>query len=100
MTDTEKLDTLIELVKDNNKRLENVEKEINNIQKEVTGIKVTLKNQTNRNIRVIAEGHLDLSRKLNVAVRIASDIKAKQEIQDIYLNTHETKLNNKNQQVM
>lgn len=44
MTDTEKLDTLIELVKDNNKRLENVEKEINNIQKEVTGIKVTLEN--------------------------------------------------------
>ena len=59
MTDTEKLDTLIELVKDNNKRLENVEKEINNIQKEVTGIKVTLENETNRNIRVIAEGHLD-----------------------------------------
>jgi seryl-tRNA synthetase len=96
MTDTEKLDTLIELVKDNNKRLENVEKEINNIQKEVTGIKVTLENETNRNIRVIAEGHLDLSRKLNEAVRIASDIKAKQEMQDIYLNTHETKLNNKN----
>lgn len=94
MTDTEKLDTLIELVKDNNKRLENVEKEINNIQKEVTGIKVTLENETNRNIRVIAEGHLDLSRKLNEAVRIASDIKAKQEIQDIYLNTHETKLKN------
>lgn len=70
MTDTEKLDTLIELVKDNNKRLENVEKEINNIQKEVTGIKVTLENETNRNIRVIAEGHLDLSRKLNEAVRI------------------------------
>lgn len=94
MTDTEKLDTLIELVKDNNKRLENVEEEINNIQKEVTGIKVTLENETNRNIRVIAEGHLDLSRKLNEAVRIASDIKAKQEIQDIYLNTHETKLKN------
>lgn len=94
MTDTEKLDTLIELVKDNNKRLENVEKEINNIQKEVTGIKVTLENETNRNIRVIAEGHLDLSRKLNEAMRIASDIKAKQEIQDIYLNTHETKLKN------
>lgn len=94
MTDTEKLDTLIELIKDNNKRLENVEKEINNIQKEVTGIKVTLENETNRNIRVIAEGHLDLSRKLNEAVRIASDIKAKQEIQDIYLNTHETKLKN------
>lgn len=96
MTDTEKLDTLIELVKDNNKRLENVEKEINNIQKEVTGIKVTLENETDRNIRVIAEGHLDLSRKLNEVVRIASDIKAKQEMQDIYLNTHETKLNNKN----
>lgn len=94
MTDTEKLDTLIELVKDNNKRLEDVEKEINNIQKEVTGIKVTLENETNRNIRVIAEGHLDLSRKLNEAVRIASDIKAKQEIQDIYLNTYETKLKN------
>lgn len=87
MTTDEKLDMLIELMKDNNKRLENVEKDVN-------GIKLTIENVTNRNIQIIAEVHLDLSRKLNEAVRIASDIKAKQEIQDIYFNTHESKLKN------
>ncbi len=50
MTDSEKLDLLLEKVT----MLEN----------EITRINVMLENETNRNIKIIAEGHLDLSRKL------------------------------------
>ena len=99
MTIDEKLDMLIELTKDNGRRIETVEnrietveKRIKTVEKEATNIKLTLENETNHNIKIIAEGHLDLSCKLNETIRIASDIKAKQELQDIYLNMHENKL--------
>ena len=36
----------------------------------ITDIQLTLENETNRNIRIIAEGHLDLSRKLDEALRL------------------------------
>ncbi|MDO4338012.1 MAG: hypothetical protein Q4C91_07975 [Eubacteriales bacterium] len=34
------------------------------IKNEIADIQLTLKNETNKNIKLIAEGHLDLSRKL------------------------------------
>lgn len=43
------------------------------IQKEITSIKLTLENETNRNIVRIAEGHLDLSRKLDEALKIDNE---------------------------
>lgn len=72
--------------------ISNIKNKVSTIENEVTTIKLTLENETNRNIKIVAEGHLDLSRKLNEAIKIASDIEAKQEIQDIYLNMHESKL--------
>ncbi|MCI8335023.1 MAG: hypothetical protein HFH25_10660 [Lachnospiraceae bacterium] len=39
----------------------------------ITDIQLTLENETNRNIRIIAEGHLDLSRKLDEALRLESE---------------------------
>ena len=39
----------------------------------ITDIQLTLENETNRNIRIIAEGHLDLSRKLHEALRLESE---------------------------
>lgn len=35
----------------------------------ITDIQLTLENETNRNIKIIAEGHLDLSRKLDEALK-------------------------------
>lgn len=43
------------------------------IQKEVESIQLTLENVTNKNIMRIAEGHLDLSRKLNEALEIEGE---------------------------
>lgn len=42
---------------------------------EVTSIKVTLENVTNRNIKMIAEGHLGLNKRLDDAIRASNEEK-------------------------
>lgn len=55
------------------KETEMILEAIENLQNEVTSIKLTLENETNRNIKLIAEGHLDLSRKLDDAIKINNE---------------------------
>ena len=43
------------------------------LEKDVKDIKLTLENVTNKNIRIIAEAHLDLSRKLDKALMIENE---------------------------
>ena len=38
------------------------------LKREIKSIQLTLENETNRNIKLIAEGHLDLGRKLDVRI--------------------------------
>lgn len=85
MTDSEKLDMILS-------NMQKMQADIADISSKVKKIELTLENETNVNIKRIAEGHLDLSRKLNEAIKISSDIQAKQELQDIYINMHESKL--------
>ena len=40
---------------------------------EIIDIQLTLENETNRNIKIIAEGHLDLSRKLDDALKVDTE---------------------------
>lgn len=40
---------------------------------EITDIQLTLENETNRNIKIIAEGHLDLNRKLDDALKVDTE---------------------------
>ena len=47
--------------------------EIRELKQSVKDIQMTLENETNRNIRIIAEGHLDLSRKLDEALKIENE---------------------------
>ncbi len=47
--------------------------EIQDLKHAVKDIQMTLENETNRNIKLIAEGHLDLSRKLNEALQTDSE---------------------------
>lgn len=56
-------------------------------------LKVILDMETNRNIKIIAEGHLDLSRKLDTAIQMSSEVHAEQEIYKILVNRHERQLN-------
>ena len=94
MTTEEMLVSLVENVKNINSTLNNMNKQfddvnskfddINNqmsemkadIQKmknEIRKISLTLENETNRNIKIIAEGHLDLSRKLDKALTVENE---------------------------
>ena len=47
--------------------------EIAGLKQEVKEIQLTLENETNRNIKLIAEGYLDLSRKLDDALKVENE---------------------------
>ena len=59
MTDSEKLDLLLE--------------KASTIEKKVSNIELTLENEIRTNIKRVAEGHLDLSRSLHEALKIDSE---------------------------
>lgn len=46
---------------------------IGELKREIKSIQLTLENETNRNIKLIAEGHLDLGRKLDDALKLESE---------------------------
>jgi len=50
--------------------LKAIESMLESIKREIRSIQLTLENETNRNIKIIAEGHLDLSRKLDAALKV------------------------------
>lgn len=45
------------------------------IRNEIKSIELTLENETNRNIQIIAEGHLDLVHKLDDALKVENEKK-------------------------
>ena len=47
--------------------------EIAGLRREVKEIQLTLENETNRNIKLIAERHLDLTRKLDDVLRVENE---------------------------
>ena len=47
--------------------------DVDTLKQNVKRIDLTLENEINRNIRVIAEGHLDLTRKLDAALKVESE---------------------------
>ncbi|MCD8038562.1 MAG: hypothetical protein LUE96_05690 [Lachnospiraceae bacterium] len=72
--------------------MQDMQIEIKDIRQKVTKTELTVENEIRVNIQRVAEGHLDLSRNLHECIRLSSDIKNKQEIQDIYINMHDNKL--------
>lgn len=47
--------------------------DVKGLQSDVKSIELTLENETNKGIQIIAEGHLDLNRKLNEALKIDNE---------------------------
>ena len=47
--------------------------ELQKLNRKITDIQLTLENETNRNIKIIAEGHLDLSRRLHEALKVENE---------------------------
>ena len=72
--------------------VQNLQKKTDILDIRVTKVELTLENEISVNIRRVAERHLDLLRNLHECVKLASDIKSKQEIQDIFIATHNNKL--------
>lgn len=58
------------------------------IKRDIRSIQLTLENETNRNIKIIAEGHLNLSRKLDDALKVDNE----KEMLLIRVNTLENEL--------
>ncbi len=49
--------------------VQTLKEDVQTLKDRVTNIEITLENETNRNIQLIAEGHLNLDRKLNEALK-------------------------------
>ena len=71
-----------------NEELKAIESMLEPIKRDIRSIQLTLENETNRNIKLIAEGHLDLSRKLNEGLKIDNE----KEMLLIRVNTLENEL--------
>jgi len=50
-----------------------LQRDVAELNHRTTNLELTLENETNRNIRLIAEGHLDLNRKLDDALKIENE---------------------------
>ena len=81
----DKLETDVTQLKNDVTQLKNDATQLKN---DVTEIKLTLENEIRVNIQRIAEGHLDLSRKLHEALKIDDE----KEMLSIRMNIMETEL--------
>ncbi len=88
----EKVETLDKKVETLDKKVENLDRRVVRIENDVRDIKLTIENEIRVNIQRVAEGHLDLSRNLNECIKLSNDVKDRQEIQDIYINMHNSKI--------
>ncbi len=69
----ERLDKMDERFDKTDERLDKMDEHFEKLDKSVSDIKLTLENETNRNIRLIAEGHLTLNRKLDDALKVDNE---------------------------
>ena len=50
-----------------------LKEDVSGLKEKTSSIQMTLENETNRNIKIIAEGHLDLSRNLHDALKVNNE---------------------------
>lgn len=80
--------TDIQNVKDETKQISEMKTDIQKMKNEIREISLTLENETNRNIKIIAEGHFDLSRKLDKALTVENE----KEMELIRINMMESEI--------
>ena len=77
MLEKKDLEMIAEIVKETNKpiyeRLDKMDSRLDKVEAKVTEVQMTLENETNKDIHIIAEGHLDLSRKLDDALKVENE---------------------------
>lgn len=81
MTDSEKLDLLLDKVSAMETKMDTMETKmdimetnVKNVKADVKDIKLILENEIRVNIQRVAEGHLDLSRNLHEAMRPSNEV--------------------------
>ena len=87
-----RLDNLDSRMDSLDSRVGNIETDLQEVKQRVIKTEIIIENEIQPNIMRVAEGHLDLSRKLDDYIKIVSDVQAKQEVQDIYIKMHDVKL--------
>ncbi|RKJ02436.1 hypothetical protein D7X87_17065 [bacterium D16-54] len=70
MLDEKDLEMIAKTIRESN---EPILEEMKKLENKVTEVQMTLENETNKEIRIIAEGHLDLSRKLDDALKVENE---------------------------
>ena len=73
MTENEMLQAIYLDMQDMKTDIQDMKTNIQDLRGRVYGIEMTLENETNRNIRIIAEGHADLCRKLDEALKVENE---------------------------
>lgn len=74
MTDSEKLDLLLEKVIGLESDVDNLKSDTQDVKQKISIIDLTLDNEIRVNIQRAAEGHLDLSRNLHDAMKPSNEI--------------------------
>ena len=69
----ERLDKMDERLDKMDTKLDKMDERLGKVERKTTEIQMTLENETNKEISIIAEGHLDLSRKLNNALKVENE---------------------------
>ncbi len=54
-------------------KLKPIKDDIDTLEKKITSLELTLENESNHGIKIIADGHLDLSRKLDQALKVENE---------------------------
>lgn len=80
MTDSELLQAIYSDMQEMKSDMQEMKSDMQELKQRVTGIEVTLENETNKNIKLLAENHGNLIDKLNQAIKV-SDKTAIYEIQ-------------------
>ena len=68
-----RMDTLDSRMDTLDSRIDTLEFSVNEVKSQVMGIQLILENEIRRNIQIVAEGHLDLGRKLDDAVKVKEE---------------------------
>ena len=66
----DRMDRMSDRMDQMNDRMDQMDEKITRVESKTTEIQLTLENEIRRDIMIVAEGHLDLNRKLDEALKI------------------------------
>ena len=69
----ERFDKMDERFDKTDERFDSIDNRLDNVENDVRAIKLTIENDIMKSINVVIDGHMDLSRKLNEALKINDD---------------------------